>query len=242
LTLLEAEPAYPPYIKVKEHIVAGQDGCADSTMTLSWGEGMDGIQLSWTSDTSSAFGSAALHPATPPSQNPATCVGYACPCSTDSDCCSGLYCRQENGRCCDPDFCDFQGWECEQTTAGTGSVEIHAAQCPAGYSGSDYYNDCHGNGESGVVFSVSNADGSSQQVTSQIEASPGPGIARANGLNLGVFSVAEPYADSGEPVYVFCSPDQGATAYVDQYSTASEGVSITLDAGTALVCDWYSLS
>ncbi|HET9662168.1 MAG TPA: hypothetical protein VFP05_17715, partial [Thermomicrobiales bacterium] len=132
--------------------------------------------------------------------------------------------------------------DCGISAPGTVSIEIHAAQCPAGYGGSDYYNDCHGNGVAGIAFSVSNANGASQEVTSQIETSPGPGIARANGLDLGVFSVWEPYAGPGEPVYVFCSPDQGATAFVDQFTTASEGVSITLDAGTALVCDWYLLS
>lgn len=132
--------------------------------------------------------------------------------------------------------------DCGISAPGTVSIEIHAAQCPAGYSGSDYYNDCHGNGEAGIVFSVSNADGTSQQVTTQIETSPGPGIARANGLDLGVFSVSEPFADPGETVYVFCSPDQGATVLADQLTSASEGVSLALDAGTALVCDWYSLS
>lgn len=132
--------------------------------------------------------------------------------------------------------------DCGISAPVTVSIEIHAAQCPTGYGGSDYYNDCHGNGESGIVFSVINADGTSQQVTSQIEASPGPGIARANGLNLGVFTVVEPFADPGELVYVFCSPDQGTTVYANQFTTATEGVSTTLDAGTALVCDWYSLS
>ena len=37
---------------------------------------------------------------------------------------------------------------------GTASIEFHVATCEAGYSGTDYFNDCGGNGTDNVTFTV----------------------------------------------------------------------------------------
>jgi hypothetical protein len=96
----------------------------------------------------------------------------------------------------------------EPMAAGNGSLEIHAATCPPGYGGRDYFNVCHGNGEAGVPFIIENS-GMTLPITTRIEESPGPGIARVDGLGPDTYTVYRLGGGPDYPGYVFCSPDHG---------------------------------
>jgi hypothetical protein len=120
-------------------------------------------------------------------------------------------------------------------TNGTGSLEIHAVICPPGFTGPDYFNVCHSNGEAFEEFFIEGPW--YMTLTTQIDQSTGAGVARLEGLNSGTYVVRKSSDDL--PAYVFCSPDQGETVLVDQF-TQGQPVRVPIN-GQAVVCDWYSL-
>jgi hypothetical protein len=127
----------------------------------------------------------------------------------------------------------------QSDTTGAGSLEIHAVNCPPGFTGPDYFNTCHDNGEFGRTFLVSGPNlPPPVHITTELESSSGPGIARLNGLQSGMYDVIFLEKLVPAPAYVFCSPDQGATILVDQMLAGSEGVTVPID-NQAVVCDWY---
>ncbi|MGE3796631.1 MAG: hypothetical protein AB7G88_02215, partial [Thermomicrobiales bacterium] len=123
----------------------------------------------------------------------------------------------------------------EPLTMGKGSLEIHAVTCPAGFAGPDYFGECHDNGASGLVFLVDSVN-MALSITSEVSSSPGPGIARLDGLQPGNYQVFL-YDNFASRTFVFCSPDEGDTTLVSQNS-AGDPVDVPVY-DQAVVCDWY---
>ena len=128
--------------------------------------------------------------------------------------------------------------------AGTGSIEVHVADCPAGYSGPDFYNVCHDNGDAAAHWNViiTGPDDFHEILSTAQEASPGPVVAHIEGLAPGTYGVELMTKFVKAPAYVFCSPDQGATVLADQMlGDYHDPVQVPVN-GQAVVCDWYHLS
>lgn len=117
-----------------------------------------------------------------------------------------------------------------------GSLEIHLAVCPAGYTGDAIFDDCHGNGLADYEFNLE-GPGGSQSATTEIVETPGPGIVSFTGLAAGDYTFnGGPPGDFGE-VELYCStqPDNGAPDYSIEGALAS----LTLAENQHVLCDWY---
>ncbi|MDQ3654512.1 MAG: PT domain-containing protein, partial [Chloroflexota bacterium] len=117
-----------------------------------------------------------------------------------------------------------------------GSLEIHLAVCPVGYTGDSIFDDCHGEGLADYEFSLE-GPGGTQTATTEIPQTPGPGIVAFTGLAAGDYSFyGGPPGDFGE-VELYCStqPDTGAP----DYSIDGALASLTLGENQHVLCDWY---
>lgn len=123
--------------------------------------------------------------------------------------------------------------------AGTASIEVHLSACPAGYTGQDFYNDCHGNGLAGHTISIAGPNGFSDSAQTTTPNTPGPGVAKFTGLVAGKYFVAEDIPGDTDTYYVYCSKaeneDQVPFTYNDKQG---EGFDITLTQGLHVVCDF----
>ncbi len=131
----------------------------------------------------------------------------------------------------------------EQATSGPnlGSLEVHAINCPPGFTGPDFYNVCHGNGERGLTFRIE-SEAVFESATTEIEQSPGPGIARFENVPSGTYGLNFLSKFVEAPAYVFCSPDQGETVLVDQFLDPYHDPVMVPVYGQAVVCDWNLLN
>jgi len=125
--------------------------------------------------------------------------------------------------------------------AALGSLEIHIVACPTGFTGPDFYNTCHGNGDAARLFVISSPD-SREILEPVIETWPGPAIVRLGGLAPGVYDINLMSKFVEAPAYVFCSPDQGETVLVDQFlEPFHTAVQVPVN-GQDVVCDWNQLT
>ncbi|MCO5216538.1 MAG: hypothetical protein M9950_10345 [Thermomicrobiales bacterium] len=117
------------------------------------------------------------------------------------------------------------------------SVEVHLAVCPVGYDGSDWYNTCHGNGVGEMPFTLQGPAGE-QTVSTVVEATPGPGIARFTALPAGDYTLlGGPPQDFGT-VFLYCSDPANGNARVDTVFENYVG-KFTLAENQSIICDWY---
>ena len=128
-----------------------------------------------------------------------------------------------------------QPTETVQAAAGA-SLTVHLASCPVGYTGTDFYADCHGNGIADMEFVLSGPDGDLQQTTT-IPETPGPGVVDFTGLTAGDYTLAGgPPGDFGK-VQLYCSLQPGGDridAPVD-----STQASLSIGESDTVLCDWY---
>lgn len=123
--------------------------------------------------------------------------------------------------------------------AGTASIEAHLSACPAGYTGKDYYNDCHGNGLAGHTISISGPNGYSDSAVTATPKTPGPGVAKFDALAPGSYFVSEDIPGNTDTYYVYCSKADNEDAVPFTYNDAhAEGFDITLTKGLHVVCDF----
>lgn len=117
------------------------------------------------------------------------------------------------------------------------SVEVHLSTCPADYTGSSYYSDCHDNGVANMEFTLTGPDGTLTSTT-VVENTPGPGIARFTALAAGDYTLAGgPPQDFGS-VYLYCSDPANNNAQVE--TTFADAVGkFSLAENQSITCDWY---
>ncbi len=116
------------------------------------------------------------------------------------------------------------------------SVEVHLSICPVGYTGSNWYNDCHANGTDGQEFTLAGPAGE-QTTDAVVVRAPGPAIATFTELPAGDYVLAGgPPQDFGS-VFLYCSDpatnQQVTTEFVDGRGWFS------LAENQSIVCDWY---
>jgi hypothetical protein len=160
-------------------------------------------------------------------------------------------------RCTGASECIYQWWVTLSTdlnavesdsganalSEGTGSIEVHVADCAPGYAGPDFYAACHdmGDGDAHWNVIITGPGDFHEILDTYVESSPGPVVARIDGLPPGTYGVELMTKFVKAPAYVFCSPDQGATVLADQmFADYHDPVQVPVN-GNAVVCDWYHL-
>ncbi len=122
-------------------------------------------------------------------------------------------------------------------TGGTGSIEVHAVGCPAGYAGTTLFEDCHDNGLDNVVYTIAGPGGYTDQETTDVPQTPGPGIARFTNLGAGAYRLDEEIPGDFVSLRIFCT-DATTKANLTIVEDAN-GATVTLAAGQQVICDWY---
>jgi hypothetical protein len=124
--------------------------------------------------------------------------------------------------------------------AGTASIEFHVATCAPGYDGSDYFNDCGGNGTDGVTFSVEGQGTSTTDTaTSNVPVQPGFGIAVIDNLPADTYTMSEDVPGDFASIWVYCANSPGGGDRIPTPENGSQQFDITLAEGQAVICDWF---
>ena len=125
------------------------------------------------------------------------------------------------------------------SAAGTASIEVHLSACPDGYTGTAYYNDCHGNGLAGHTVAVTNQDGLNNTAVTATPATPGPGVAKFENLAAGKYFVSQDIPGNTDTYFVFCSKAENNDVVPFKYNDSqAEGFDISLTKGLHVVCDF----
>lgn len=120
--------------------------------------------------------------------------------------------------------------------AAGASLTVHLASCPVGYTGTDFYADCHGNGIADMEFVLSGPGGDQQQTTT-IPETPGPGVVGFTGLTAGDYTLAGgPPGDFGK-AELYCSLQPGGDR-IDA-PVESTRASLSIGGSDTVLCDWY---
>jgi hypothetical protein len=127
----------------------------------------------------------------------------------------------------------------ENAKGGTGSIELHSLACPAGYNGSNYFNDCHPNGLKNITFNISGPNGYSNSAKTTVPKTPGPGIAAFDNLDPGTYTITQDIPGDFNNVYIYCSM-ANSDQTVSFNTTNQGGISLKLTDGMGVVCDWYN--
>jgi uncharacterized protein (DUF2141 family) len=124
--------------------------------------------------------------------------------------------------------------------SASATLEVHLSACPAGYSGSDFFGDCHDNGIEGRAIGIEGPGGFSDSMNTTLPASPGPGVARFENLDGGEYKVSEDIPGDTATYYAYCSIADSDTVVDFNYDdSTSEAIVLTLGDGKDVVCDFY---
>jgi hypothetical protein len=134
------------------------------------------------------------------------------------------------------------GTQALQAQPGTGSIEIHLAECPPGFdlaAGGNYFNDCHALAAEGIEIALTSTGGLSDSRLSERVEENGPGVGTFDGLPGGDYTIAIDWpVVPGDTVYSYCSEADSELELTVTPNDASTG-QITLGEGQRIVCDWY---
>lgn len=174
-----------------------------------------------------------------------SCVADAVVCLAAGETCA-TSCRTdvtasgvELAACCDGLVCDCLSAVCMAPVAGSATVTIHKATCPADFG--DPFTECHGNVLAGVSFSIDGFEIGSGVITTGTDGVASKTILEAAGE--GGITVTEDAAVFGAYLgaYVVCS-EQGSGAVLFGGSAPAGAVSFNAVQGDDIVCDWYNLT
>jgi hypothetical protein len=120
-------------------------------------------------------------------------------------------------------------------------ITIHLSQCPAGYTGSDPFTDCHSNGVAGVTFTwrVSAPGPATTSTTDADGVTSFETLGAANGIKV----TEQPPIDLAS-YSVYCSMNDGADTVPFNYVSGEVAVffvDLTLGGGEQVICDWYNV-
>ena len=129
-----------------------------------------------------------------------------------------------------------------QVQPGTGSIEVHLAECPPGFdlaAGGAYFNDCHARAAEGVEIALTSTSGLSDSRLSERVEENGPGVGSFDGLAGGDYTIAIDWpVVPGDTVYSYCSEADSDLELAVTPNDASTG-QVTLGEDQRIVCDWY---
>jgi hypothetical protein len=125
-------------------------------------------------------------------------------------------------------------------TTGNAALEVHLSACPAGYSGSDWFDDCHDNGIEGRTITLEGPNGYTADAQTTLPNDPGPGVVRFEELEGGDYKVSEDVPGDTATYYAYCSLADSDTVVDFTYDdSTSESIRLTIDDGAQVVCDLY---
>lgn len=123
-----------------------------------------------------------------------------------------------------------------------GYIEIHSTQCPPGYTGDAYFDDCHHTPVAGETF-IATGTGLSQEAVTTAEGV----IVFGDFLEAGTVTLAQavPAGDYAEYV-VYCSRADNQEPIPFAYEGSGRAVTFDIsadivEAGGGIVCDWYNI-
>jgi hypothetical protein len=122
-----------------------------------------------------------------------------------------------------------------------GRLTIHKLQCPAGYDGETFFEDCHGNRLGGVAFDAYGPEGFLRQDITTNDR----GILVLDGIEVGgTVTILEQFtsAPATAVFVVYCSNSAGEQVQFDYRERQNEGgVRLGVFRGDDILCDWYDI-
>lgn len=116
---------------------------------------------------------------------------------------------------------------------------IHKSECPAGYQGGAYFEDCHDNRVQGVTFDAYGPEGYIRENV----ATNAQGIVSFEGVTVGgSLSIREDLPPGTARYVVYCSDGNGNRIpfrYVDTEN--ADGIDVNVSPGDYVLCDWYDI-
>jgi len=130
----------------------------------------------------------------------------------------------------------------QATGSGTGSIEVHLAECPPGFdesAGGNYFDDCHSTASENVEIALTSNAGVDETRTSEQVEENGPGVGFFGELAAGDYTVAVDWPVVPTDTYwSYCSEADSDLEVAVTPDDASTG-QVTLADGQQIVCDWY---
>lgn len=119
-----------------------------------------------------------------------------------------------------------------------GIVTVHKLECPAGYEGNSFYEDCHESRFEGVDLSALGPEGYVRDATTDNE-----GVATFDGITVaGTVNISESVPDGIADLRIYCSNEEGNRAPFDRAETAEgPGIAVNVSPGDRILCDWYNV-
>jgi hypothetical protein len=144
----------------------------------------------------------------------------------------------------------------ESQQGDASSLTIYKTDCPDGYAGSAYFDDCYGNPSAGVEFAVgtpntgnvvfgeTNQQGYLTFSLDQFDLGPTP---ESRTITIGEILSSNPHGPV-ETYAVFCSKDGGHTQVEFDYETGEVApggttlaIRLSFEPGDQIQCDWYNV-
>jgi uncharacterized protein (DUF2141 family) len=114
---------------------------------------------------------------------------------------------------------------------GNSTVIVHKRECPTGYTGNNYYEDCHDNPHSGITITLGDR-----------EATTGDdGNVTFEGLAAGTYAVSENIPGEFVESNVYCSfTEDGQPTGPASFQETQGGIELDVPADSEISCDWYN--
>ncbi len=120
-----------------------------------------------------------------------------------------------------------------------GQLTLHKVECPPGYQGQQFYQDCHDNRLQGVSFDALGPEGYLRMGV----VSNSQGIVNFDGIGVGgTVSVREDLPEGTAYFVVYCADEDGDRVpfrYVE--NAPRTGIDVDIFRGDDVLCDWYNV-
>ncbi|MBA2247094.1 MAG: hypothetical protein H0W23_03115, partial [Chloroflexia bacterium] len=129
-----------------------------------------------------------------------------------------------------------------QVAPGTGSIEMHLAECPPGFdlaAGGNYFDDCHALAAADVEIALTSTAGFSDTRMSERVEENGPGVGIFESLAGGDYTIAVDWPVlPSDTFFSYCSEADSDLELAVTPIDAGTG-QVTLGEGQRIVCDFY---
>ncbi len=114
------------------------------------------------------------------------------------------------------------------------SITIYKSQCPVGYEGDNFFEDCYPNAMEGITFTLTPEGG-----TAATAVTGASGFTAFEDLGGGTYVLAEEIPGDFNDFVAFCSA--GGETFPFEYATNANGIVLELTTADDLRCDFYNI-
>ncbi len=114
------------------------------------------------------------------------------------------------------------------------SITIYKSQCPIGYEGTNFFEDCYPNAMEGITFTLTPDGG-----TAATAVTGASGFTAFEDLGGGTYVLSEEIPGDFNDFVAFCSA--GGETFPFEYATDVSGIVLDLTTADDLRCDFYSI-